>query len=346
MTIISVFICLFIIALSAFGVVKAQLPKHENPYDNNYKIERARKILKLKPFVLIGLFVIYVIVGLCTCIYSTSEQEVGFTSVFGKNSLIETAGIHFKTPFISEKHIFDGTTQGMPIGYTIEDDESVTEDSLMITSDFNFINIDFYVEYHIADPIAYYYSTSDPEGLLKNIALASVRNTVGQVDVDAAMTTGKYKIESDVFNDITSELQKHQCGLAVTNVSIQDSDAPTAEVQEAFQAVEDAKQGAQTAVNEANQYTNEQKPAAEASAAKILASAEATKTERINQATEEVATFEALYNEYAKNPEVVKQRMYLDTLSDVLPKMELIISKDKVIYVNRSDVSTGTVAAN
>lgn len=335
-------ICIIIIAAAFFAVVKVNIPENEKEYDYdpdyNKAVRRLRLILKFKPIVFMLIAIVVVIVGLCTSIYSISEQEIGFTTLFGKDTVIETAGIHFKLPFVSKKHIFDATTQGMPIGYTEETDESVTEDSLMITGDFNFLNIDFYVEYHITDPIAYYYSTSDPEGLLKNIALASIRNTVGSVDVDYAMTTGKSQIETDVFEDIKNELEKYHTGLTVTNISIQDSEPPTEKVQNAFQAVEDAKQGAKTAVNEANKYTNERIPDAEASAAKILTSAEATRTERVNQATEEVATFEALYSEYAKNPEIVKQRMYLDTLSGVLPKMKLIIGKDsKVVYITSSE---------
>ena len=221
----------------------------------------------------------------------------------------------------------------MPIGYQMDNDESVYEDSLMITSDFNFINMDFYVEYRISDPIKYHYSTSDPEAFLENIALAAIRNTVGQVDVDSAMTTGKSEIESKVLDDIILELDKHQTGLTVSNISIQDTEAPTEEVQAAFKAVEDAKQGASTAVNEANKYTNERIPEAEAAASKIKSSAEATRTERVNQASEEVAKFNAIYDEYQKNPEVIKQRLYLDTLGEVLPNMEIVIGDGKVIYV-------------
>ncbi len=262
---------------------------------------------------------------------------MGFVNFLRKNTEIETAGIHFKVPFLAKANIMDGTTKGMPIGYTMEDDESVYEESLMITSDFNVINMDFYVEYRISDPITYYYSTSSPEEFLEDITFAAIRNTVGQVDVDYAMTTGKSEIEGKVLDDIILELSKHKTGLTVSNISIQDTEAPTEEVQTAFKAVEDAKQGASTAVNEANKYTNERIPEAEATASKIKSSAEATRTERINQANEEVAKFNAIYDEYQKNPEVIKQRLYLDTLGEVLPNMEIVIGEGKVIYVTGNE---------
>lgn len=341
MATIIIFFILFVIIFAIFSIVKAVHDENVKENGESYYSEYdfTPNFLKARPFVLGGLALIFLIIGLFSSIYSTNEQQIGFVETLGNNSVIETAGIHFKTPFFSKKHVFDGTTQGMPIGYNLETDESITEDSLMITSDFNFINIDFYVEYRITDAIEYYYSTDNPEALLKNIALSSIRNTVGQFDVDAAMTTGKSQIETAVFDDITAELQSHHTGLSVIHVSIQDSEAPTSEVQNAFQRVEDAKQNAQTAVNEASKYQNEKIPGAEAEAAKILNSANATRTERINQATEEVAQFEALYQEYEKNPEVVKHRMYLDAISEILPNMKIIIGKDtNVICISNDSI--------
>lgn len=349
MAILIILVVLFVAIMATFSVVKTFMPdskEAENDYRYERRVSEIQTILKLKPIVLEVYAVIVVVLALATSIYSTNEQELGFVSIFGNNTMIESAGMHFKLPFVSQKHIFDATTKGMAIGYTEENDESVTNDSLMITSDFNFINIDFYLEYRITDPIAYYYSTNAPEGILANVAQSAIRNTVGQYDVDAVMTTGKTQIEIDVFEDVVNELEKHHTGLTVLNITIQDSEPPTSEVAKAFKDVEDAKQNADTAVNNANSYTNTNIPAAEAEAEKILQDADATKTERINAAKEEVATFEALFAEYSQNPEVVKKRMYLDALSEVLPNMEIIIDKDgQVIYVNGNATMQSTTTA-
>lgn len=340
MTLVVILVVLFVAILFTFAIMKTYIPKPQtNDEFNEYSTRKAHNmnvgLKRVKFFVIIGYVVLLVIIGIATSVYSTNEQEIGFESVFGKNTMIEAPGIHFKTPFVSKKHIFDSTTKGMAIGYTESDDESVLQDSLMITSDFNFINIDFYLEYRITDPIEYYYCTNNPEGILENVAQSAIRNTVGRYDVDAVMTTGKTQIEIDVFEDVVKELEKHNTGLTVLNMTIQDSEPPTAEVAKAFKDVEDAKSDADTAVNNANSYTNTQIPAAEAKAQKILQDADATKTERINAAKEEVATFEALFSEYSNNPEVVKKRMYLDALSEILPKMEIIIDEDgQVIYLN------------
>lgn len=350
MTIIIILLILLIAMATVFRVVNINIKAREckeisennnedyssyRDYYDREEEENIKMVSKIMPLGFLGLLAIAIVIGLFTSIYSTSENEIGFVSIFGRNEMIDSAGMHFKIPFVSKAHIFDATTQGMAIGYTEETDESVTEDSLMITSDFNFINIDFYLEYRIVDPIQYYYCTDNPEGILENIAQSAIRNTVGRYNVDEVMTTGKGQIEIDVLNDIEAELARCETGLAVMNITVQDSEPPTDEVAKAFKDVEDAKQNADTAVNDANAYTNTKIPDAEAKAEKIKQDAEATKTVRINEAKEEVASFEALFTEYSTNPETVKNRMYLDALSDVLPNMEIVVAQDgQVIYVN------------
>lgn len=208
----------------------------------------------------------------------------------------------------------------------------------MITSDFNFVNVDFYIEYRISDPVAYEFGSTDPEGILRNISQASIRNTIGLCDVDSVLTTGKSEIEAKVKADIIAELEQHSIGLSIVNVSIQDTEPPTSEVSAAFNAVETAKQKADEEVNNALKIENEQLPSAEAEVDAIIRAAEATKAERINQAKQEVAEFNALYNEYLSNPEIVKKQLYYDAIEEILPNMEIVIGKDsKVIYINNND---------
>ena len=114
-------------------------------------------------------------------------------------------------------------------------------------------------------------------------------------------------------------------GLQVVNVTIQDSEPPTVEVMEAFKAVETAKQGKETSINNANKYRNEKLPGATAEIDKILQEAESEKTRRINEANAEVAKFNAMYEEYIKNPQVTKQRRFYETMEEVLPNLKVII---------------------
>lgn len=360
MLLIKIFLALLVIVGAVFGIIKnsaASMAVDEaDGMDSMDSYERRRRkeaneslngVLKLKPIVVGVLCLLFVVCCIFGSVYFTSEQEIGFTSMFGQNTMIDGPGMHFKVPFLSQKHIYDATTQGMPIGYYEDTDQSMPEDSLMITSDFNFVNIDFYVEYRITDPIEYCYGTNAPEGVLKNIAQAAIRNTVGQYDVDAVMTTGKVEIEAKVREDIIKELEGHNLGITIGNVTIQDSEAPTAKVAQAFTDVSDARTKAEEDINAAHAYENSKIPAAEAQAEEIKQAANATKTERVNSAKEEVARFEALFNEYQNNPETVRMRLYYEAMQEVLPNMEIIIGEDaKVIYVKDSaGNNVGTSAA-
>lgn len=355
MTLIKIFLVLLVIITAAFGCVKATIKPKKSPdeegynrYDNDYE-DGKRAILKFKPIAIGLLIIIFVVIGAFNSVFFTNEQEIGFTSMFGSNSMIDGPGMHFKVPFLSQKHVYDATIKGMPIGFVVETNESNEEDSLMITSDFNFVNIDFYIEYRISDPIEYCYGSDNPELVLKNIAQASIRNTVGLYNVDEVMTTGKSEIEMKVREDIIQELEKHHLGISVGNVTIQDSEPP-AQTASAFTAVSDARTNAEKEINAAQAYKNEKIPAAEAQAEEVKQAATASKTERVNAAKEEVARFEALFNEYQNNPYTVKQRLYYEALQEVLPNMEIIIGSDaKVIYVKdngSSSVGTGVATAN
>ena len=340
MLILKIFLALLVLVTVGFSILRANLNRIKNSDKENYgyghdETEELEKILKLQPKVYGVLAIAFCVFGVFSSIYFTGEQDIGFTSTFGQTSMIEGAGLHFKIPFLSEKHIYDATTKGMAIGYVEETNESEEVDSLMITSDFNFVNIDFYIEYRISDPIAYCYGTNDPEGVLENITQSAIRNTIGQFNVDSVITTGKSEIEIKVYDDIVNELESHNTGFTLVSVMIQDSEPPTEEVSKAFTDVENEKQNATSVENSAYQYQNTQIPAAEAEAEEIKNAAEAAKTERVNAAKEEVANFEALYTEYQANPDTVKTRLYYEALEEVLPNMEIIIGdgETKVIYV-------------
>ena len=260
--------------------------------------------------------------------YTVSETESVVLTTFGKATLVDEKGLHFKIPFIQNARSVDTTVRGIQIGYGDNEDGStysIEHESIMITSDYNFIDCDFYISYQVTDPIKYLYNSDEPDIILKNIAMSSIRSTVSAYSVDTAITTGKSEIQSNVKTMIISELEEQDIGITLVDASIQDVEPPTDLVIEAFTAVETAKQGKESAVNEANAYRNEQIPAAEAQADKILQDAEATKTARINEAIGQAARFEAEYGEYVNYPLITKQRMFLETMEDVLPYLKVVI---------------------
>lgn len=282
----------------------------------------------LKKFKGIGLLLVGVIVAVILVFgsfYTIKEQEQAVVTTFGKAAAVREAGLHFKIPIIQKVSKVDTTIKGFAIGYDEATNQTIESESLMITSDYNFVNIDFYLEYKVSDPVKVIYASKEPVVILKNIALSSIRSTVGSYDVDDVITTGKLEIQSSIQEDIMKKLETHDIGIQLVNISIQDSEPPTAEVMNAFKAVETAKQGKETAINNAQKYQNEQTKKAEAEVDKIIKEAETTKTQRINEAEAEVARFNEMYEEYIKYPLITKQRMFYETMEDVLPSLKVVI---------------------
>ncbi len=254
--------------------------------------------------------------------YSIQEEEQAVVCTFGSPKAVTTPGLHFKIPFIQTVSKVNTTIQGFSIGYHATGEEA---DALMITSDYNFIFVDFYAEYRVTDPVKALYASQDPELILKNIAQNCIRTTIGSYSVDSVLTTGKNEIQSNIKQMILDKLENYDIGIQLVNITIQDATPPTAEVENAFKEVETAKQGKETALNNANKYRNEQIPSAEAQADKILQDAEAEKQKRINEANGQVARFNSMYQEYVKYPEVTKKRMFYEAMEDVLPEIKVVI---------------------
>lgn len=274
----------------------------------------------------IGIFIVILLalIGF-NSFYTINEQEQAVLVTLGQATSVTTPGLHFKIPFIQKVIKVDTTIQGFTIGYDDATNESSEAESLMITSDYNFVNVDFFVEYRYSDPTKAVYASSEPVLILKNICQSCIRTVIGSYPVDDVLTTGKNEIQASIKESIMANLETQDLGIQLVNITIQDSEPPTQEVMEAFKAVETAKQGKETALNNANKYRNEKLPEAEANADAIIKSAEANKTERINEATAQVARFQAMYEEYIKNPEVTKERMFFEAMEDVLPGLKVII---------------------
>jgi len=301
--------------------------------DNIVIDENLGKQLKgAKRFGILIVCALIIAFGIFSSIYSVSEQEQAVITQFGKVVGVESAGLHFKIPFIQQSIRVNTTTQGMAIGYQESgtndpiEDTSDYEDSMMITKDFNFVNIDFYLEYKVVNPETFLFNTAEPLETLRNLTKASIRSTISKYLVDEVMTTAKGKIQSEVKDKLIAEMQKINLGIEVVNISIQDAEPPTAEVVQAFKAVETAKQGAETALNNANKYQSEKLPSANADADKILKEAEAYKENRIAEAEGQVARFSETYKEYKKFPLITKKRMFYETLEEVLPNLNIIIT--------------------
>lgn len=258
--------------------------------------------------------------------YSLEEDEYAVIQTFGYVKVEETPGMKFKIPLVQKVNKVSKASKQFSVGYDIETDESIHKESFMITSDYNFVNVDFYFEYQITEPVKYFYASEDPEVIVKNLAQSYIRDTVGSHGVDEVLTTGKYEIQSEIKTKLQERLELEDIGIQITNAVIQDAEVPTAEVAQAFKNVEDAKQGMETAINNANADANTRIPKANADADKIVKDAQAEKEALIAEAEGQVARFNSLYEEYVKFPLITKERMFYEAMEEVLPGMNIYIT--------------------
>ena len=263
--------------------------------DGEGKTPRRRWSVKL---IVVAVVVLAALAAVWDCFYTVDDKQQAVVTTFGKVTGVTDAGVHFRLPFgIQQVHKVDvNVYQKIQLGYRTasKNDYIVDErESAMITGDYNIVNVDFFVEYKISDPVQYLYSSNEPELILRNLIQSQVRNVVGSSTVDAVLTTGKENIQMQVRELVTDILSQYDIGLSLVDVKIQDAEPPTQEVIEAFKAVETAKQKAETVINDA---------------------------------TEQVAMFTARYQEYANNPQLTRSRMYYEAISEILPGVKLYIN--------------------
>ena len=302
--------------------VKDNTPKPKQPV--NWK--------KVRRIVLVSVLALVLLIGSSSCFYTVDDKQQAVVLTFGKVTDITDAGLHFKLPFgIQQVRKVDvNVYQKIELGYASTNQNgnylTNTNESTMITGDYNIVNVDFFIEYKIADPVRFLYGSNNPELILRNLIQSQVRNVVGSTSVDAVLTDGKENVQMQVKDLVTEILAEYDIGLTLVDVRIQDSEPPTQDVIEAFKAVETAKQKAETVVNDAKAYENAQLPDAQAQADKLLQNAEYLKQKRINEAHEQVAMFKAMYDEYAQNPQITRSRMYYEAISQILPDVKILVN--------------------
>ncbi len=294
---------------------------------------------KIGKIVVAAVVALFLVIAVATCIYTVDDKQQAVITTFGKVTGTADPGLHFKLPFgIQQAHCVDiNVYQKIELGYATQADGTTVSnagESTMITGDYNIVNVDFFVEYKISNPEKYLFSSNDPELILRNVIQSQVRNVVGSTSVDAVLTDGKESIQMQVKELVTQILAEYDIGLTLVDVRIQDSEPPTKEVIEAFKAVETAKQQAETVVNDAKAYQNAKLPEAEAQADKLTQNAAYLKQKRINEAIQQVALFNAMYEEYALNPDITLSRMYYEAISQTLPGVKLYINTGNGDNVN------------
>ena len=305
----------------------------------------------IKKTVTVIVVILLLLIAVLSSVYTVNDKQQAVVTTFGKVTSVTGPGMHFKLPFGIQKaqKVDVNVYRKIEIGYrTSSENEvksysavpeyvatapyggvTVENESKMISGDYNIVNCDFFVEYKISDPVKYLYNSQNPDEILKSLSQSHIRNVISSYTVDQILTTGKGEIQTKIKESIIEELAVYDLGLVLTDIKLQDAEPPTEEVKKAFKDVETAKQERETAVNVATAYRNDQIPKAEAEADRLLADAELSKQQRINEANAQVAQFNAMYGEYTQSPAVTKKRMFFEMVEQVLPNAK--------VYIDTSD---------
>jgi membrane protease subunit HflK len=198
------------------------------------------------------------------------------------------------------------------------------DEASMQTSDNNIVRVSFAAQYTVKDPFLARFRVEDAEGIVRDAAQAAMREVVGRMTVDGVLREKRALVTSEAERLLQAILDSYESGLEVQGVQLQDVQPP-APVRTAFEDVVAANQDASRLVNEAEGHRNEVLPKARAEAAEIVAEAEGWREAKIAEATGAAARFRSVVAEYRKAPEVTRKRLYLETMEQVLPKVEKII---------------------
>lgn len=305
-----------------------------NQFDNLNLSPGTRKLLQnWRSILVIFLLILIAFSGL----FQVEPEEVGVITRFGKYTRKADPGLNFKIPFIEKvqkvaverqqklEFGFRTASPGIRTEYTRA---GVRDESLMLTGDLNLADVEWVVQYRIDDPYNYLFKVRHPETTLRDISEATVRQVVGDRTVNEVLTVGRTEIASTIEEIMQELCTEYSLGVKVDQVVLQDVNPPES-VKDAFNAVNEAQQEKETLINQARSEYNKVIPKARGQAKETIQKAEGYATERVNNAKGEVARFNALYFEYIKAPEVTKRRIYLETMTEVIPKLGQKIITDQ-----------------
>lgn len=271
--------------------------------------------------------------------FTISPEEVGVVLRFGKFSRTVQPGLNFKIPFgfetmtkvpvkrqLKQEFGFKTATPGIRTSYNRG---NFKDESLMLTGDLNAAQVEWIVQYRINDPFLFLFKVRNASQTLRDVTEAVMREVVGDRTVNEIITVGRQEIEITVLQKLQEILTQYETGIKIDQVILQDVNPPD-EVKASFNEVNEAEQEKESLINQAKSEYNKVVPRAKGQAQQQIEEAKGYRLERVNNAKGEANRFTALYKEYAKAREVTRQRMYLETMEEVLSKVgKKIITDDQ-----------------
>jgi membrane protease subunit HflK len=283
------------------------------------------------PFRLIAIIAVAVavLVVLWSSYYTVEAESEGVVLRFGKFLKTVEPGLHFKLPLGIDKVSVLPTRRQLKLefgfftpNYTNPDQVGAaqTEEKSMVTGDLNAALVEWVVQYRIDDPKQYLFDVRNPGQTLRDLSEAAMREIIGDRTVDEVITIGRQDIEVSALSRMQELAQRYKLGVRVDQVQLKNVNPP-AEVQASFNEVNRAQQDRENAINIANGDYNDAVPKAKGQADQAIRAAEGYQFKRVNEAEGDIASFNAILEQYIKAPEITRTRLYLETMGDVLPQM-------------------------
>ena len=283
---------------------------------------------------IVGALVLFNIVY--SSFYTIEPGQRGVVLRFGKYAKTALPGLNFKVPLVDEVIKVDvetvrkeefGFRTRVPGQRTQYQKQGFDNESLMLTSDRNVIDVEWIVQYKVQDPIHFVFRVRDPRQAVRDVTEMVIRRVVGNMDFDYVLSNREL-LAGATAREVQDALDQYQSGVKIVTVQLQDVNPPE-EVKPAFNEVNEADQDMKRLVNEAEEAYNREVPKARGDAKKIFEEAHGYAVERVNIAKGETARFTSVLEEYKRAKDVTRQRLYLETMQKVLPDVTEVFVVDK-----------------
>ena len=299
----------------------------------------------------IGLLIgLVAVVWLASGFYIVDASQRGLVLQFGSFKETTEPGLRWRMPYPIQSHELVNLTgvRTIEIGYRGSERNKVLKEALMLTDDENIVNIQFAVQYILKDPVDYLFNNRHTDDAVMGAAETAVREIVGKSKMDFVLYEGREQIATQAANLMQDILDRYQSGILISKVTMQNAQPPE-QVQAAFDDAVKAGQDRERQKNEGQAYANDVIPKAKGTAARLMQEAEGYKQRVISTAEGDASRFKQVVSEYAKAPEVTRQRMYLDTMQQVFANTSKVMIDAKgqgnLLYLPLDKLMQGAAAA-
>lgn len=277
-----------------------------------------------------ALVVLVLVVWLASGFYIVDASQRGVVLTFGRFSQTTEPGLRWRMPYPIQAHeiVRLSDVRVVEVGYRGSDKNRVLKEALMLTDDENIINIQFAVQWFLKDPQEYLFNNRNPDDSVLQAAETAMREVIGKSKMDFALYEGREQVAAQAGKIMQDILDRYGTGIIVSKLTLQNVQPPE-QVQAAFDDAVKAGQDRDRQINEGQAYANDVIPRARGTAARLLEESNGYKSRVVANAEGEASRFKQILVEYNKAPEVTRQRMYLDTVQQVLANTSKILLDTK-----------------